>query len=208
MRPGAIILLNGTSCAGKTSIGRAIQALADEPYLLMGADVLGAICPPRYAGGDQAADGFTWVHDAGGPGRTALVPGPYGQALIGGWHQAIGALAAAGHNVVVDHILLDAGWLPDCVAAWRELPVLFVGVRCPLAVAEAREAARPSRLRGYARWAFDRVHAHGVYDLEVDTSERDAESCARVILDRLRDGLAFTAFRRLDGTPLHSNWRP
>jgi chloramphenicol 3-O phosphotransferase len=99
--------------------------------------------------------------------------------------------------VVVDHILQDSGWLADCVEAWRDLPVLFVGVRCPLDVAEARESARPHLTRGYVRWDYARVHAHGDYDLEVDTAAADPGACARMILDRLASDGPVTAFRRL-----------
>ena len=195
--PGTIILLNGTSCAGKTTIGRAIQQRADEPWLLMGADILAAVCPPRYNGGDRRADGFSWMPNAGAPNLTALVPGRWGHALVEGWHRAIAALAAAELNVVVDHILQEPRWLADCLAVWRALPVLFVGVRCPLEVAEAREAARGSPLRGGVRWSYELVHAHGLYDLEVDTATSTPGACAAAILDRLRVGAPFTAFQRL-----------
>jgi chloramphenicol 3-O phosphotransferase len=194
MTSGTIILLNGTSSSGKTSIGRAIQQFADEPWLLLGADILGAICPPRYNGGDRATEGFNWL--PAGPGETALVLAPWGQALIADWHRAIGTLARAGQNVVVDHILQDRGWLADCVEAWRDLLVLFVGVRCPLDVAEARESARPYLKRGYVRWSHPRVHAHDGYDLEVDTAAVDPEGCARMILDRLANDRPFDAFHR------------
>jgi chloramphenicol 3-O-phosphotransferase len=36
MNPGNIVILNGTSSSGKTSIVRALQNLFDAPYLEMG----------------------------------------------------------------------------------------------------------------------------------------------------------------------------
>jgi len=42
--------------------------------------------------------------------------------------------------------------------ALHRLRVLFVGVRCPLAVAEQRERERGDRLVGLARGLFDGVH--------------------------------------------------
>ena len=156
--------------------------------------MLGDICPPRYNGGDRRALGFTWLPDADGPGRTALIPGLWGDSLLAGWHRAIATLVASGLNAVVDHILQEPDWLSDCAAAWHGLPVLFVGVRCPLAVAEAREAARAGAIRGYARWSYDRVHRHGAYDIEVDTSELNPEACAAAILGRLYSGAPLTAF--------------
>jgi chloramphenicol 3-O phosphotransferase len=189
---GTIILLNGTASAGKTSIGHAIQRLADRPWLLLGADILGAIVPPPYNNGDRAATGFAW--QSAGPDAVALVAGPWGQSVIAAWHRAIATLAQAGQDVVVDHILQEPGWFADCVAAWQELPVLFVGVRCPLAVAAARAARRPGRTPGYVRWAYGRVHTHGPYDIEVDTNTADPDTCARRILDRLGRDTPFTAF--------------
>src|SRR5215207_2161075 len=47
---GTIILLNGTVSAGKTSLARAVQHVMAAPYLHLGADFLGAMCAPRYAG--------------------------------------------------------------------------------------------------------------------------------------------------------------
>lgn len=38
MEPGPIVLLNGWSGSGKTSIARALQEIMDEPYLLAGRD--------------------------------------------------------------------------------------------------------------------------------------------------------------------------
>src|SRR5690606_4329425 len=89
---------------------------------------------------------------------------------VSGFHRAVAALAEAGNRVIVDHVLQEEGWLEECVERWAGLDVLFVGVRCPVEVAERREAERGDREAGTARYQHDRVHAHGVYDVEVDTS--------------------------------------
>jgi chloramphenicol 3-O phosphotransferase len=38
MKPGKILILNGTSSSGKTSIVRAFQTLSEKPWLDMGID--------------------------------------------------------------------------------------------------------------------------------------------------------------------------
>jgi chloramphenicol 3-O phosphotransferase len=195
--PGTVILLNGTASAGKTSIARALQALAPVPYLLIGADMLGDMCPPERPGGVQAAERVTWVvHSTSKPWLTELRVGPWSHRLVSAHHRSIAAYARLGFNVVVDHILQEPRWLAECAALWRDLPVLFVGVRCPLAVAEAREKARGDRRRGVARWQFERVHALARYDLEVDTAALSAEECAAAILCRLDEGPPPDALRR------------
>ncbi len=74
------------------------------------------------------------------------------------------------------------------------LPVLFVGVRCPIETIMLRRNAGGE---GYAkgtvdepipvpvqRWQ-DSVHKDRVYDLEVDTSVMSPEDCAHLIAERL-----------------------
>ncbi|WP_426513403.1 phosphotransferase-like protein [Dactylosporangium sp. McL0621] len=46
-----IVFLNGASSAGKTSIGTALQELAEEPFMLLGLDTCFAAVPPRWGGG-------------------------------------------------------------------------------------------------------------------------------------------------------------
>ena len=38
MKPGNVIVLNGTSSAGKTTVAKALQRIMDEPYLHTGND--------------------------------------------------------------------------------------------------------------------------------------------------------------------------
>jgi chloramphenicol 3-O phosphotransferase len=182
MTTGTIILLNGTSSAGKSSVAVALQRILPAPALLFGADMLGLMCPPAYAGGPHAAEGVSWEPVPGSdPPSTAMLFGPYGHALVTGLHRAVATFARLGHIVLVDHILQERAWLLDCLAVWRGLPVLSVGVRCPLAVAEQRERERGNRVLGVARWQSSRVHAGLRYDLEVETAEQRPRACAEQI---------------------------
>ena len=98
-------------------------------------------------------------------------------------------------------MIYDARVLRAAVHALAALPVLFVGVRCPLAVAEQRERARGDRAPGGARVFHGLVHAlvatHGRYDLEIDTSTCSPEEGAARIQEALATGTVGTAFREL-----------
>jgi chloramphenicol 3-O phosphotransferase len=50
MALGTVIVLNGTSSAGKNSLARAIQDVMDDPYLVLGIDVFLEHFPERYLG--------------------------------------------------------------------------------------------------------------------------------------------------------------
>ncbi len=123
--------------------------------------------------------------------------GSVGHQLVAGMHQAIAALALAGVNVVADHVLVEPDWLRQCIRLFSPLPAYFVGVRCPLDVLEQRERERRNRTWGQARLQVDCVHAHGIYDIEVDTSINNPEECARQVIARIRSGDPPTAFSRL-----------
>lgn len=175
---GTIIILNGTSSSGKTSVLRALQNLLDEPYLEAGIDKFIWMLPKRYLDRPLWDDVLGRAAEAGAAGRQ----------LVFSMHRAMRALALSGSNVLADHVLVEPDWVKDAACLFHDLPAYLVGIRCPLEVLEEREHARCDRTLGQAGLQFDLVHAHAVYDVEVDTSIHTPEECARVILQRLNDG--------------------
>jgi chloramphenicol 3-O phosphotransferase len=185
--PGTIILLNGASSSGKTSILRALQELMPEPYLDAGIDKFLWMLPKRYL------DRPFWDEVLGLNVRAGQV----GHVLISGMHHAIAALSRAGNPVVADHVLVEPCWVAECTGLFADLPAYLVGIRCPLHVLEEREKQRKDRTCGQAREQFEVVHAHVVYDLEVDTSVSTPQECAQQVRARLQAGDPPQAFRRL-----------
>ena len=62
MTKSKIILLNGPSSVGKTSLVKAIQHLSEEPWLTTGVDVSFAVMPAKYLpGGKKASEGINFV---------------------------------------------------------------------------------------------------------------------------------------------------
>lgn len=99
-------------------------------------------------------------------------------------------------NVVADHVLVEPDWVAYCAAVLDGLPAWLIGVRCPLPVLLERERGRGDRTLGQAAAQHERVHAHGIYDLEVVTSTGSPEACAAAIQAALTRG-APTALKRL-----------
>lgn len=184
---GRIIFLNGTSSSGKSSLVRALQEQLEQPFLDAGLDRFLWMLPSRclrQPGWDDVL------------GR-AVQAGETGHRLVYGMHRAILALSQAGVNVIADHVLVEPAWLEDCCELFAGLPAYLVGVRCPLEVLEQREKQRKDRTLGQARMQFPLVHAHGVYDFEVDTSMDDAQACARKIAAHIEQNPAPQALTRL-----------
>ncbi|GAA1287268.1 phosphotransferase-like protein [Saccharothrix xinjiangensis] len=58
-RPGRVILLNGTSSAGKTTLVRAIQDESETPFAYWGIDTLFTVVPPNWGGGATVSSAVT-----------------------------------------------------------------------------------------------------------------------------------------------------
>jgi chloramphenicol 3-O phosphotransferase len=187
MTPGTILILNGASSAGKSSLLKAVQATMEQPYLDAGLDRFLRMLPKRYL-----SEPALW-QQVMEPTRS----GPLGLQLIAGMHQSIAALARMGNHVVADHVLVDRHWLLDAARTFCALPAYLIGVRCPLGVLEQRERDRKDRTQGQAASQFHLVHAHALYDFEVDTAAMTPEECAAQIKGFLDAHPTPWAFKRL-----------
>lgn len=113
-------------------------------------------------------------------------------------YRAVAALADAGIGVIVDDVIYDRQVLRTAAGARAPRQhVLFVGLHVPRDVAERRERERGDRGPSGAMAFYDLVHAHGVYDLELDTSVASPSECAAQIKAALTNGHPRTAFQRL-----------
>lgn len=173
-----VIVLNGVSSAGKSSIGRSLQASLTTPWLLLGIDDLIRAMP------NQGLEDGSLLH-IGETGQVDVRPG--WRELETSWYVGIAAIAANGTGVIVDEVFLGGGRSQDRLrAAFDGLRVLWVGVRCDTDVARAREVLRADRVQGMAESQAAVVHEGVVYDMTVDTSQASPESCAAEILSRTR----------------------
>ncbi|MFI5357939.1 MAG: chloramphenicol phosphotransferase CPT family protein [Opitutales bacterium] len=162
-----VILLNGTSSSGKTSLARALQRQAGAPLL--------------HASLDTFTDMFDWEAVTDPATRRACH-----EAGVDHFHAALARFAAGPFGLVVDHVLCMPAWLEATRRALAARPVVFVGVRCPLAVVVERERQRPDRRPGMAAGQFEHIHRGLTYDIEVDTATDSPEACAARVLDFAR----------------------
>jgi chloramphenicol 3-O phosphotransferase len=200
MVPGQIVILNGAPRSGKSSIVAAIQKTFDGPWMNLGVDVfVREVTPARYRPGMGLR-----------PGEEGHAVAPLVPVFYAAMYDSIAAHSKMGLNVVVDVGHYDGAILADSARRLAGLLVLFVGVRCPLAVImERRNTGQPGREREYAtgseaepvpapvlRWQ-NAVHVPGIYDLEVDTSQLSPEESAAAIRRRLDAGPPGSAFTQL-----------
>ena len=178
------IVLNGTSCSGKSSIAAALQERWPRPLQVTGIDTFLASQSKRFfAIGGRGATGFSWVPvTVDGQPAFDVVPGPLGLAMIKASQAYWAACAGAGLDQVIDDVWLvtdQPAGLQDALSAAN---TLWVGVHCPLAIAEQRERERGDRIVGTVRGQYALVHTFRKYDLDVDTSVATPPECAETIL--------------------------
>ena len=199
---GQIVVLNGAPRSGKSSIAAAIQDQFDGIWMNLGVDVFARhVTPARY----QPGIGLR-------PGGERPDLEPFVVASYSAMYDSIAAHSRLGLNVVVDVGHHDSysvrrSILSGCVKRLEGLPVLLVGVRCPIEVIMERRRASsagpyvvgspdepiPEPVRLWQR----EVHEPGIYDLEVDTSRLSPEECAAQIWRCLEATPRPTAFEQL-----------
>jgi chloramphenicol 3-O phosphotransferase len=192
-----LILINGPSSAGKTTLCLALREAIPQPYLSIGFDEFIFMAAPRYYRGAASShqaqtDAFTsqgvemvTASKAGEPVSVTARFGPTFRRLVDSMAPAVRALIDGGNRVIFDHVLHDHAMYQSYNTASAGLDVYRVGVTCPLETLELRERARGDRVLGRARGLLDVVHSFVQYDLTVDTGSMSVEAGVDAVLHGL-----------------------
>jgi chloramphenicol 3-O phosphotransferase len=163
--PGCILLLNGASSSGKSTLARMLQARMPTPFWHISIDHLrdSGVLPTARIRSKE----FDW--------RALREP------FFIGFERSLVAYAEAGNDLIVEHIMESEAWLKRLAMTLAGLDVFFIGVHCPLEELERREIARGDRPLGDARRDFHRIHSYCSYDVEVDGTADAAANADAVI---------------------------
>lgn len=214
---GQIVIVSGTSGAGKSTACELFARRSDQFWLLSGIDQFLASSFPAKFGhhGPRSGEGIhAHPRDEAAPdGALRWSFGEMGMRAFAAFHESIAAASRQGCNIILDHLMMtDPPLLQDAIWRLRDLPVLFVTLKPPFEVLQARVATRPmgkrlaldeeaarrivDRLDRLRPWFYDAVYANTLCDLEIDTVAHSPESVCDQIAERLAQGPG-TAFARL-----------
>lgn len=177
-----IILLNGLSSAGKTTIAKALQAASPTDLLRIGIDDYISMIPPgRETGPDWF---FVESRVEEGKALTRFDNAALGAKLMSAMRTNIAHIAGLGFHLVVDDVCTAAE-----IAEYRALlanhTLHIVAVDAPLSVIENRERERGDRQIGLARYQSTHLH-HGIdYDLKIDTNCTTTREAVNMIIAEL-----------------------
>lgn len=159
-RIGKVIVLNGTSSSGKTTLARKIQSISSDSYLLCSLDTFWNMTPPSIPAG---SNNFPKM-------KLALA-------------KSVRALAETEHNVIVDIVFCGRKTYTELSEELAGINFKIIKVECPLKELNKRELARGDRKLGLAESQFNSVHEGVTYGLIVNTFEQSLSSIAQEILN-------------------------
>jgi chloramphenicol 3-O phosphotransferase len=147
-------------------LAKALQAELSEPFWHVSSDqfISAELLPTRR----EAAGPFSWVE---------MRP-----RFFEGFHRCLAAIAEAGNNLIIDHVIEFEEWAALIVDLLAPYDVFFVGVHCGASELAERERKRGDRYLGEGlEHLLEGVHEHVLYDFEVDTSRHSPREAARLI---------------------------
>ena len=196
--PIEVIVLNGASSSGKTTLAASLQDVLEESWLVFGIDTLISALPLA----------LLEIHDDATIGarprdhvfrKGGLSFGAEGEVTVGAeyrrleaaWLLGLSAIADSGVRLILDEVFLDGRHSQDRVhQALAGRRVAWIGVTCDLDVATQRERDRGDRVVGESEKQARLVHDVVLYDLVVDTTSRSSDEVAGQIARHLRASTA------------------
>lgn len=194
-----LIILNGGSSAGKTSLGRALQDIMLPTYLLLGIDAFWFSLPPQQLDLDRVEpDYYSWETTVeNGLEYFRITPGPILDRAMLGRYLAIEQFLKLGFNVVADDVIWKREWLLEALRIFAPYRVFMVGVFVSDEEGARREMQRGDRHPGWDRGSARYAHHDAIYDLRIDTTFEAPAEAAQEVKAALDAGLKPGAFSEM-----------
>ncbi|NGZ76922.1 phosphotransferase-like protein [Saccharibacillus alkalitolerans] len=181
MKQGLIVLLNGTSSSGKTSISSELirqkeilfHHLSVDDFFNNYNDFINRKLPDELP---REID-----HQA--------VSQIVDDSIVSVYYSTVKLFSEMGLNVIVDTVIDNDKRFSEFMDACSGQPLLYVGVLCSREELVRREQARGDRHIGLATSQFDNVYRFNEYDLEVNTEQLNPAECAEKILNAIKSDI-------------------
>ena len=180
-----IILFNGTSSAGKTTVARIMQEKYGKVLLLYGMDTMVQMAFPEkcdYPPFDEQAIKLIPGEKDGYP-HAQLIVSPYMYPVYATAVKFYKMLSDQGYDLIVDELLFDENRVSAYFEILSDETVYFIGLKPEKSVVVKREEERGDRIPGLAAGLYDEVYNPlFTYDLLIDTGILTPEESADRIL--------------------------
>ena len=163
---GSIILLNGTSSAGKGSIATELLKILTKPYVLFSLDNF--LSDYKFNNDEESCSEYI--------------------KNIKGYYLSVLSFYNEGNNIIVDTVFQDGIYdYKYTQSIFSGKKIIYIAVKCSLEELKKREINRGNRHIGLAEFQYYRVHNGVNYDYEVDTTIHSPEKCAANIIEYINN---------------------
>lgn len=163
LKTGKVLILNGTSSSGKSTLAKLIQSLSDKAYLRLSLDAFWDMTPAHIPAGSKNFPNM----------KLAIA-------------KSVKGLCDTGHYVIVDTIFCGDKTQRELLEEMAPKELCFIKVTCSLEELKRREIARGDRKVGLATSQISSVHAGVNYDFEIDTSLENVQERVEELLGSLQ----------------------
>ena len=183
-----IILINGTSSVGKSSIATQIQFLAKEPFLHFCMDHFFSMLYPRFDGlgadhlKKRNADTKLGFYTSDTDNGYRIESGILGNKLSDSMPEVIKVIASKKLNLAVPTVISDKRLMQLYKKHLKGLKSFLVYVDCDEQIIAQREADRKDRIITTSIDLLRRMQTTDIYDYKVDSSNISAKQLAQDIL--------------------------
>ncbi|MBX2800119.1 MAG: chloramphenicol phosphotransferase CPT family protein [Myxococcales bacterium] len=154
-----VIVLNGPSSSGKTTLGRTLQRTLGSHAVLLPIDLLWQAIHK-----DRPNDWSLFE----------LLTGVLFESALAFWKR--------GSDVIVDTVFERRECADLCQDVLGRAAPILVGLHCNVTELERREAARGDRRRGLAARQASHVHSYAQYDLCLHTDRMTVDECVAQVV--------------------------
>lgn len=190
MKQGMIVLLNGTSSSGKTSIS---IELVNQKEILFHHLSIDDFFINYNEFIDKKFPDFKPTREVEDHVIAQIIFDP----ILSMYYSTIKLFSEMGLNVIADTVIDNDKRFNECLDAFSDQPTLFIGVICSKEELIRREQIRGDRQIGLASSQFDKVYCFHEYDLEVNTEELNPTECAEKILSFIKSDQEYLVFKKL-----------
>jgi chloramphenicol 3-O phosphotransferase len=194
MSKAKLIILNGGSSSGKSTLAEHFQNMNNEPYVRLGIDRFWLAIPPKElvlekAHPDYYSIKIFYKNDLP---YFDIIPGPVLDKVMYASYECINCYLKAGVNVISDQLFWKKDWLKGILKSINDEHLIYwIGVYISDEQGAKREAQRGDRSskdkdtaantrhEGWNRRTSELTHNGMLYDFELDTSFDTPDTLAK-----------------------------